>query len=348
MVLWSDTHRATEVASSGQVFGRVDFLVGDFQLGGTGEYYPGIVPVEGPGSVALVWSAGGTLATGTSSGPFLFGTQAVVRIWDVTLEVGQRYLFEVDALSADVDLGFALFQPNGAGWIGSRADNVAWADENGAGGDESLSWAPPWATQTYGLAVWSNGLANGAASAVVRVNISQDYDGLASNDPRAYDADPGLFRLDQTQSRWSVVALRPSAGDDWDLDLWDDAFGLQRLERSSQGQNGSDRVELVAVDFETAALGAYFPKATLVASPNPAPHSYRLEWEQEEGALDLTREWSLYQIAAGDVATCVDVPLVGGVEYTFDLRWSDGGGADAGMALFQSYPDDGFRSRGCR
>jgi hypothetical protein len=67
---------------------------------------------------------------------------------------------------------------------------------------------------------------------------------------------PNNYRYDTTFAFWSVVALRPPAGVDYDLTLYDDAALQQRLAGSLLT---GDTIDFVAVDSGHRPLGDYYP-----------------------------------------------------------------------------------------
>ncbi|MGN9814620.1 hypothetical protein ACTMUQ_04650 [Streptomyces sp. SD11] len=69
------------------------------------------------------------------------------------------------------------------------------------------------------------------------------------------------YRYDTAFRFWSVVALRPGANDDYELELYDDRAMTQRLGQSLSGRGATD---FVAVDsnVNNRELGDYYPRVT--------------------------------------------------------------------------------------
>jgi hypothetical protein len=114
-----------------------------------------------------------------------------------------------------------------------------------------------------------------------------------------------------TTHYWSVVAIRPPAGSDYDLRLFDDAAQTVQLAQSSFG---GSVVDFIAVDTNRRPLGDYLPRAYFFAGPGGP---YQIELAQ--GAMVLNAGSSTVTMAAGNVVAVRDAYLTAGTPVTLSV-----------------------------
>jgi hypothetical protein len=114
-----------------------------------------------------------------------------------------------------------------------------------------------------------------------------------------------------TTSYWSVVAIRPPAGSDYDLRLFDDSAQTVQLAQSSLGGSA---VDFIAVDTNLLPPGDYYPRAYFFAGPGGP---YQIELAQ--GAAVLTAGSSPVTMATGNVVAVRDVNLTAGTPITLSV-----------------------------
>ncbi|MGH9244371.1 MAG: CARDB domain-containing protein [Acidimicrobiales bacterium] len=115
---------------------------------------------------------------------------------------------------------------------------------------------------------------------------------------------PHSFSYNTGSVYWSVVAVRPPAGADYDLALYDDFAQTAFLESSAYG---GATVDFVAVDSNHRALGDYYPRAYVYSGSG----NYQVELAQGSNQLNLGSE--TVTMGADDVVLVRDASLAGGV-----------------------------------
>jgi hypothetical protein len=123
------------------------------------------------------------------------------------------------------------------------------------------------------------------------------------------------YHYDTTNAYWSVIALRPPAGADDDLTLFDDRAQQQRLNGSLLGV---DVVDFVAVDSNTGRrpLGDYYPRVHRVSGTG----DYTIELAD---AGQLLVDTAKRQMTANDVVASWDACLTAGQQVTFTATPGD-------------------------
>lgn len=123
------------------------------------------------------------------------------------------------------------------------------------------------------------------------------------------------FRYDTRHEAWSVVAVRPPAGADDDVTLFDDRAQTQRLEESLLGVDVTD---FVAVDSTAGRrpLGDYYPRMHRVSGTG----AYTIELADSGQTLVDTAK---RQMGTGDVAAVWNSCLTAGQQVTFTVTPGD-------------------------
>jgi hypothetical protein len=127
---------------------------------------------------------------------------------------------------------------------------------------------------------------------------------------------PHNFSFNTTSIYWSVVALRPPAGNDYDLQLYDDRPQGAFLNSSAFG---GSTVDFIAVDSNLRALGDYYPRAQFFAGGGG---SYQLELAQGTNTIGVGTPVTV-GMGTNNVAHVRDTFLTAGVAYTFRVTTSN-------------------------
>jgi hypothetical protein len=139
------------------------------------------------------------------------------------------------------------------------------------------------------------------------------------------------YHYDTTHAHWSVVALRPPAGADDDLRVYDDRAQTQLLASSLAGV---DTVDWVAVDSNAGRrpLGDYYPRVHRVSGAG----AYTIEVAD---AGELLVDTVKRQMTAADVVASYDSCLTVGQQVTFTVTPGDPS-QDAQLFVVSSDPAD--------
>jgi hypothetical protein len=141
-------------------------------------------------------------------------------------------------------------------------------------------------------------------------------DPLANNIPVSRPTPPATshnFSYNTVNNSWSVVALRPSAGSDYDLRLFDDK--AQTIQKGSSVQRGA--VDFVAVNSNTGRtpLGDFYPR---VNAPSGPGGDYALELAQGSTLLHASSSQSI-AMSGSKVVAVRDTNLTAGVPVTIKV-----------------------------
>jgi hypothetical protein len=128
---------------------------------------------------------------------------------------------------------------------------------------------------------------------------------------------PHNFGYNTSTIYWSVVALRPPAGSDYDLSLFDDRNQTTFLTSSAWG---GSTVDLVVVDSNLRALGDYYPRVNLFSG---AGNPYQIELAQ--GAQIVGIGASTVTMGSSNIAAVRDTFLTAGVPVTINVTPTNGG-----------------------
>jgi hypothetical protein len=158
-------------------------------------------------------------------------------------------------------------------------------------------------------------------------NPLADNQSLTRPDPLT----PHNYHFATTTVFWSVVALRPPAGADYDLFVYGDRPQTQLLAAS---QLGADTTDFVAVDSNHRPLGDYYPQVRSVTGHG----NYQIELAQGASQLPAASSATI-PMAATDVVAVRDVcGVTAGSTVTLTVTPSDPG-QDAELFLMGSDPN---------
>jgi hypothetical protein len=127
---------------------------------------------------------------------------------------------------------------------------------------------------------------------------------------------------------WSAVAVRPPAGSDYDLTLYDDRNQTTALATSAFG---GSTIDFVVVDSNLRALGDYYPRAYVFAGSG----SYSLELAQ--GTQILNTGSQTFTMGSSEIVAVRDTFLTAGVPVTIAVTPTNAG-QDPELFLFGDDP----------
>ena len=146
-----------------------------------------------------------------------------------------------------------------------------------------------------------------------RASAYQNTLGISFYDPLGDRAEltrptptPHNYRYDTNRPAWSAVAVRPPAGSNYDLELYDSRSDVGLLDASRLGSNTLD---YVMVDSRRRALGDYYAKVTATSGAG----NYQVELAQGGQTITDGSE----AIYMGDEIAVRDTPLEPGVTTYF-------------------------------
>lgn len=306
--------------------GVVDLVVVDYHHTPLGTDYVRSTRTSGTGDVCTGFDCAATsLVPNAAALNTSWTAGTVVRAFNLVVNAG-TYRVGVALMSGTADLGMAVFNSAGqADYSASRTGAVAEADVHAGGLGEAVYFTTPVA-DTLCLVVWSNTAAGTANYRVDFRTAKELAANSASNEGGTNAAD--FFAVPTAPRGWSVVALRPGAGNpapDADLKLYTRPDYLNQIERSS--------AEPGIVDFIIAnyANAPGDTAAILMVSLGPIG-GYKMDWAYGLPALQPGA-------AAGvDVGSRVGLgwraDLYAGVEYVWTFTPSPGSQGDASLGLY--------------
>jgi hypothetical protein len=174
----------------------------------------------------------------------------------------------------------------------------------------------------------------GPLGALYQNTIDYGYRAPLADGPgltRPRPVEPHNYRYDTTTVFWSVVALRPPAGADYDLRLYDDPQLTQMLGASVQL---GDTVDFVAVDSNHRPLGDYYPQVRTVTGTG----DYQIDLSAQARQL-IPGTPAAEPMAANDVVAAWDVCTTGAEQVTVTVTPSDPG-QNAELFLMASDPNN--------
>jgi len=308
----------------------VDFVVGDFNRVPLGTYYAETSWEFGTGTYTIDWDAyGADLPTDGTTVSLAMGPTDIVRVWDVYLEEGREYTFDLDSSGAGFRM--ALFEPY-EHWTGKGGE--VW-DVGGA-----YAWTP-FVTDVYGLVVYNED--GGSGSFDLSVTTPCTYQNLPEGTSIGGWWSPDFYRFTQLEQGWTVVATRPTYPGSGDPDI--EVYGLWSggdhpncaTDWLTGSAMGGSSVDFVAGNCWESPLGTYFVEAFWYTGSG----DYWIQWEN--GADYLPWAMPVHRdVDDSYVAEIWDVILAQGSTYVFDIYPS---GADVRMALVKSEPGALWRSR---
>jgi hypothetical protein len=150
---------------------------------------------------------------------------------------------------------------------------------------------------------------------------------LGGNDPFSNEVEPGdkdHFQAPAQKGQWQAVGLRPGAGSDFDIYLYD---GPDYTHVLTSSLNFDDQVDLVVMDGRQSDQTAYFPMAAQYAGDN-----YAIEYAPRSGQITQDNSGADGSVDSQTVVRVFDVYGVAGQPITLQVAPS---GVDVGAAVFE-------------
>jgi hypothetical protein len=169
-------------------------------------------------------------------------------------------------------------------------------------------------------------LASGSARAVC------DYNTLTGDVTQTATTDPTVYQFTQAPAYWSAVAVRPQAGDDWDISVFSstaaDPTCVANVLASSTF--GGSNLDFVIGDFNFNPIGTYYPRVSHFAGSQSAS----VQWDDGADLISVDGAPVTQSLASSDLIRVSDVFLNTGTTYTFDFYPKGGSGAH--LLLFRN------------
>jgi len=195
----------------------VDYVVIDRNHAPYGTYNIEVRNVSGSGTYPIQWW---NPATAASDGTYFATVTSafVLKAFDIALTAGTTKYFALKTVSGDADFGMALHGStvgSSSTYYQGRSDNLVLSDVAGAGGDESMTYAPS-TSDDAGLIVWSNGL-TATTSFNLYVDSTAPTGSLVINGGASHTASTSVtLTISATDSQTGVVEMRfGNTGDPW-------------------------------------------------------------------------------------------------------------------------------------
>lgn len=166
--------------------------------------------------------------------------------------------------------------------------------------------------------------------AATRAGADCTYYSADTTTTYATAANPTLLYLTQAQSNWSAIAVRPQAGEDWDVVMYQNAAAAPACVANplASSSYGGGIVDFVIGDYTHNPAGGYFASLNQFSGTNFG----LLRWTNSTQMLPVNgalvgRSWNI-----NDVVETWNVSLTAGTTYT--LIFNRTAGIDAKVMLF--------------
>ena len=331
LTLYDDAAYVNELASSDQPGGELELVAVHYNEQPVDTDHLRVPKQSGTGGYRTEWEQSADDLTGVVDGAW--SANHVVKMWDVSLQSGQTYVFrQYHPIwpAPRLDTGLYLFDP----WDGhalGKADAAASSDSRPA--IEGGEWITYTAVTTgdHGLAMVMNNEGDDDFSLWWGPRL-----GLASTGDPSYSSNEVVFGTTATiSSDWVVWGARPNSGHQIDMWLMSDSGYSSSLETST----GVSGVNFVVADHNHAtSLTTRYPRFRSVVGTGSSHYAFeagldeRLPFSHSLEVLDLT--WN-----AAEVVTAYDVWIDGApgdprdVLIQLEVLTGD---LDLGLALFLS------------
>ena len=157
------------------------------------------------------------------------------------------------------------------------------------------------------------------------------YTSLSSEATVTTTTTPQYYLFNQSIAFWSVVAVRPSGSDDWDIRQYQTTAAyptcVATMLASSSRTTG---VDFVIGDYNHDPFGSYYLSVNRFAGSSNA----QVEWDQSSGVLFANDPYVNVSVGSSDIARVYDLYLYAGQSYTFNFAPS--GSASLSLLLFRN------------
>jgi hypothetical protein len=143
------------------------------------------------------------------------------------------------------------------------------------------------------------------------------YNALTSDVTLPATTNPTLYQFNQATDFWTAVAVRPQAGDDWDLNVYGataaDPTCVTNLLAGSTAPGSA--LDFVIGDFNHNVTGTYYASAAHFAGTQDAS----VQWDDGPDVISVNGAAVTQSMASTDLIRVYDVLLTAGQTYTFDF-----------------------------
>jgi hypothetical protein len=313
--------------------GTIDFIAGDYRHNRKGLDHAKVSRHSGDMSNYMIQFREATetlYADGVvRSGSFVTG--GIFQVYDLPLFGGEQVPFTLTVTGGNLDLGMSLFRSNGSYYWAGRTAAALTRDTAGPGGTETMVYTVP-EDDVYGLVIFSKSGTTGSFTIEVgelSATLTEEVP-LRSSDLTKY------FNYTPNASSWSVVGVRPDAGTETALTLYDYLAPGGDVEQSNG--TGAGRVEIIAADY-SGGSDQDFARVDRESGSG----GFWTEWEQDDD--NLTGVTPLTAWGTSEVAKIWDLDLTAGLTYFVREYHEPATNLDTGIYLFSSADGDRFKNR---
>lgn len=155
---------------------------------------------------------------------------------------------------------------------------------------------------------------------------------LSSGVTQATSGDQGFYSFAQAQIYWTAVAVRPPAGEDWDLGVYQSTAAFPTCVTGTLGTSTavSGVADFVIGDFNHNTQGTYYARAYRYSGTGNAT----VEWEDGTDQVFVNGPPVTQNTGSTDIIRVWDLSLTSGTSYVFSL--SHTGSANVRMLLFRN------------
>ena len=339
---WIDTDGITSLSFSGYGGEVVDFVCASNRPTSGSDMYARIYNWSGTGKYSAEYEkASGSYIGSMYLDDYEWESSHVVQLYQLYLQDGHRYTFEVDMSSGEADLGIALMdRPAGsAAYYTGRSLSEFLIDATGSGGDEGHSYTITTGDGWYAFVIYNNNGRNG----VMDIKVEERLYGITPVVLSGYNnvtvMDGYYYHYMSTGNTMAVIGVSPLSTYNYNMYLYsNDTYSGTPLASSTYATGYED---WVLVDRAGISSGYKYPKVDYYSGTAAGGGNTVLS--------EVTDEW-LYLGSNGpytfddeNFIRAWDVNLTSGYEYniTGDIT---SGSLDIGIGLYRQ--DATYKSRG--
>ena len=172
--------------------------------------------------------------------------------------------------------------------------------------------------------------------------IACSYPGLVSEIPVGISTTPSYFWVEQPENYWMAVAIRPQAGTDWDIGLYDTTAAspgcVSGLLAASAAAGSA--VDFVVGDYNWFDPFAFPHNEYVLATRFSGTGTAVLEWDDaDDGTLPNFPPYT-GSLSANDILDVFDLHMYAGIEHTIILNLT--GSADINLMIFENPGSGGY------
>ncbi len=327
----------TNILASSTLGGSaVDVVVGDFNHNPSGSYYVKPYLFGGTGNARIEWDSGvDQLGVNAPRIQRPTGPTDVIECWDVFLEAGRNYDFEVRILG-DANMRFMLFKNPAAAtyWAGK---NSAYYNVNLPANSATIGGLVVDQSDWYGLVMVNED--GGVADYQVQIESCQSPPTPLASTVSVTALEPGRrYSFFQSERYFTAIGVRPNqTANYWAMWVGEVAADLapQCYQTHRASSFGADAVAYVVGDFNPGAN----PDETTIYARAYAPwgtgsSTGTVEWDDGFDQIQVDQPPTVGVTSASDVLTCWDTLLEAG--YRYRVHFTHTGLANLKLALFDN------------